>query len=399
MRILGWILTVLGGILCFGALIELANGQLYLDGITLLTIGLCVTILVIGIIILNSNKSIDWHEARTSIRPKEEDSERRHEVEPEEYSRNISNPQVSDTTQSYSISNANEVFKADIEGIFAEAIKSTAKALKVSDFKATGLDKQETGRIIDDVADMLLLSVASIKPRDSRGVRVLDCSKQRLAELNVSESTALEELRCGGNQLTELNVSGLRTLRGLYCSANQLTELNFSGCTALKELYCKSNQLTKLNVSGYTALETLECWSNELIELNVNGCTALQWLSCNDNRLTKLNVSKLTALKWLSCGDNQLTELNVSGLRTLRVLECYNNQLTELNFSELTALEKLNCTNNQLTAASLNTLFGTLHSNTISTGKSIRIGGNPGARTCDMSIAKNKGWRVLIECS
>ena len=57
MRILGWILTVLGGILCLGALIELANGELVLHGgITLLAIGISIVTLIIGLLILNRKK-------------------------------------------------------------------------------------------------------------------------------------------------------------------------------------------------------------------------------------------------------------------------------------------------------------------------------------------------------
>jgi len=44
-----------------------------------------------------------------------------------------------------------------------------------------------------------------------------------------------------------------------------------------------------------------------------------------------------------------------------------------------------------LDADALNTLFGDLET---VTGKTIKITGNPGASTCDTSIATNKGWTV-----
>jgi len=65
-----------------------------------------------------------------------------------------------------------------------------------------------------------------------------------------------------------------------------------------------------------------------------------------------------------------------------------------LDVSNNTALRILECTSNQLTATALNTLFGTLHSNTIEGVKTIYIGNNPGTDTCDTSIAENKGWTV-----
>ena len=58
MKILGWILTVLGSMLCLGALIEFANGELVVDedGIVFLVIGISVALLVIGLMILNHKK-------------------------------------------------------------------------------------------------------------------------------------------------------------------------------------------------------------------------------------------------------------------------------------------------------------------------------------------------------
>ena len=96
----------------------------------------------------------------------------------------------------------------------------------------------------------------------------------------------------------------------------------------------------------------------------------------------------------LDCGHNQLTTLDVSKNTALTELYCWYNQLTALDVSKNTALANLSCFNNQLTATALNTLFGTLHGNTISGGKNIYIGGNSGTATCDRSIAENKGWTV-----
>jgi hypothetical protein len=62
----------------------------------------------------------------------------------------------------------------------------------------------------------------------------------------------------------------------------------------------------------------------------------------------------------------------------------------------------LGCGNNNFSSFALNTLFGTLHSNTITPPfyfsnkdtKEVSIGGNFGSDGCDISIAENKGWKV-----
>ena len=224
---------------------------------------------------------------------------------------------------------------------------------------------------------------------------ILICKDNPLTSLDVSKNTALTMLSCDNNRLTSLDVSKNTALTRLDCNNNQLTSLDVSKNTALTELYCgRGNKLTSLDVSKNTALTKLDCSSNQLTSLNVNGATALKVLNCSNNQLTSLNVNGATALTNLNCSGNQLTSLNVSGATALTGLECNDNKLTSLNVSEATALTWLVCWNNQLTVVALNALFGTLHSNTISSGKTIRITSNPGAADCDQSIAERKGWMV-----
>ena len=141
-------------------------------------------------------------------------------------------------------------------------------------------------------------------------------------------------------------------------------------------------------------ITALECSSNQLTALDVSKNTVLQNLWCTQNQLTVLDVSNNTALTILEFVLNQLTALDVSNNTALIYLNCSNNQLTTLNVSNNTALQTFYCAANQLTATALNALFGTLHSNTISGGKNIYIGGNSGTATCDTSIATAKGWTV-----
>jgi hypothetical protein len=57
MRILGWILTILGGILCFGALIMSTETGFVLDGSMVGSIGFSVALLVVGLLIINYKKT------------------------------------------------------------------------------------------------------------------------------------------------------------------------------------------------------------------------------------------------------------------------------------------------------------------------------------------------------
>ena len=177
----------------------------------------------------------------------------------------------------------------------------------------------------------------------------LDCGKNQLTTLDVSNNTALRSLWCNGNQLITLDVSDNNALRSLLCNDNQLTTLDVSNNTALTELSCGENQLTTLDVSNNTALTRLYCSDNQLTTLDMSNNTALTALECYNNQLTTLDVSNNTALESLYCHNNRLTTLDVSNNTALESLYCYQNRLTTLDVSNNTALTMLWCIYNQLT--------------------------------------------------
>ena len=80
----------------------------------------------------------------------------------------------------------------------------------------------------------------------------------------------------------------------------------------------------------------------------------------------------------------------------------YFNKLTSLDVSNNAKLGHLDCRHNNLSADALNSLFETLHYNDLTNTKAypakrILIYGNPGANTCNTSIAEDKGWTVDFE--
>ena len=155
-----------------------------------------------------------------------------------------------------------------------------------------------------------------------------------------------------------------------------------------------NSSVRNITVSGNN-ITYLVCNDISLSHLDVSGNNALTYLGCWNNQLKSLDISKNTALAALNCVANELTGLDVSKNILLMGLQCYNNQLTQLDVSNNVVLEFLLCDDNKLTAEALNTMFETLHNNTLSSTKEIRIMLNPGADSCDKSIVENKGWRVV----
>lgn len=229
----------------------------------------------------------------------------------------------------------------------------------------------------------------------------LNCYKNQLTALDVSNNTALTWLDCRYNQLTTLDVSKSTALTRLECGGNQLTILDVSKNTALTYLNCLRNQLTTLDVSKNAELEFLQFNINKLTVIDLSKNTALKTLYCHDNLLTTLDVSKNTALETLYCHDNQLTTLNVSNT-ALKSLSCYDNQLAALDVSKNTALINLSCYSNKINGTDTDNLIKSLPVNTTNNLHRFRfidhtneLEGNVGTKA-QMAAAKAKGWTPQI---
>ena len=226
-------------------------------------------------------------------------------------------------------------------------------------------------------------------------ITYMNCKNFQVGDVDVNKNTKLTELYCGGSVfMDKLDVSKNTKLIKLECSRTNLTNLNLSKNTALTELNCYDNDLKSLNISENTVLKKLYCNENELTSLDVSKNVALTELNCEYNKLTNLDVNKNIALIELNCKNNKLTNLDVSKNIALTILNSRINELESLDVSKNIALKEVDCGINRLTAEALNALFGTLHNNSITGGKSINIGGNPGTSKCDRKIATNKGWTV-----
>ncbi|MFC5411169.1 metallophosphoesterase [Larkinella bovis] len=218
-----------------------------------------------------------------------------------------------------------------------------------------------------------------------------DGSKKEV--LTLKESVSQIDHTYSGASARTITIHGDR-ITTLNCQGAGLTYLDVSKNTELTALDCSDNRLMNLNVRHNPALKTLWCNGNQLTNLDISKNTMLTELYCYRNRLMTLDVSKNTALVWLNCYQNELRSLDLSMNTALRRLDCYENRLKTLDFSKNTALTWSVCSDNQLTTETLNALFATLHKSASSA--KIFIGGNPGEKECDRSLAKSKNWTVSL---
>ena len=172
--------------------------------------------------------------------------------------------------------------------------------------------------------------------------------------------TELKELDCYKNQLTSLDLSQNTKLVTLECGNNQLTALDLSNNTALIEMDCDNNQLTSLDLSKNIALTGLSCTKNQISSLDLSNNRALTWINCYSNQMSSLELPHNSDLVKLRCYDNLLTSLDVSNNPKLKSLNCYNNKLASINVSGCTALKSLDCYQNQLKGTEIDAIIENL---------------------------------------
>ena len=230
----------------------------------------------------------------------------------------------------------------------------------------------------------------------------LDCYKNQLTALDVSQNTALKELHCEHNRLTALDVSKNTKLYDLSCYNNQIKGTDMDNLIAsltenktnyAHEFYVVSidddegNICTMQQVQAVEARHWTPYWYNgtaivifggdieinsqyfpdanfrnyvsSSLDTNHNG-----YLSPAERDVTRLNVSNMNIeslkgieyfenLEQLSCQFNRLETVDLSYNTKLKSLSIYNNQLTALDLSENTLLENLYCYENKLTTLDL----------------------------------------------
>ena len=141
--------------------------------------------------------------------------------------------------------------------------------------------------------------------------------------------------------------------------------------------------------SGTAEIDWGDGSANETITLSALG---LHYSHSYSEQIPCIVIINGNDITHLNSSSRRLINLDVSANPALIELICSYNQLTSLDVNKNTALRSLYCNNNQLSEHALNNLFGTLRSG--DPIGSIYIYGNPGAYTCNRSIATNKGWRV-----
>ena len=162
--------------------------------------------------------------------------------------------------------------------------------------------------------------------------------------------------------------------------------------TGQVEIKVEPNNSKKVKFRATAKKITIDWGDGTTDELTPNGTDRVFIHEYTDQNLKTIliNTESLTNIGFgdYSAGGTY-RELWVGDCSELEEIHCATEKLTVLEIKDCKALRSLNCYNNQLTATALNALFNSLPATTYG---SISISGNPGAGSCDRSIATNKGW-------
>jgi len=236
----------------------------------------------------------------------------------------------------------------------------------------------------------------------------LNCSGNKISNLNTNFFPNLQKLNCSGNQLYSLVLKNDSLSKLAYMDArnNPLltciqvndtakaqaesnwfidTTANYTNSCLANKTYIPDDSfeqalidlgydkgslddyvftdsiknITNLEISGkkifdltgiqdFKALDSLDCSKNFLDSLFLDSLKNLKKLVCYSNYLSQLNVSKNTQLQKLNFGDNLLKNIDIGQDTLLSELYCNDNQIESLDISKNVILEILNCNSNDI---------------------------------------------------
>jgi len=149
-------------------------------------------------------------------------------------------------------------------------------------------------------------------------LEILDCSfNKNITALKIIGSSKLRHLDCSNNKLTELDVSIFPELEIFYCSDNLLINLELSENKELRVLHISNNNFPKQDLFFLSHLVNLKT----LAVGNVRSVLRIEKDTCNRFEGSLQSLSNLT----------QLEELDISSTNINSGLECLSNSIRRIS--------------------------------------------------------------------
>lgn len=174
-------------------------------------------------------------------------------------------------------------------------------------------------------------------------LEVLDCSRNEIENIDISENKKLKHLSCYSNPICSLNIKENQHLITLYCGNCNIDELDCSQNKDLEILSCRFNPLREIDLWINRKLSVLRVRRCQLEELELRSLKELQFVDCSENKLYELQLFENKELTYLDCARNDLhNDLYVGANTKLKYLDCRMNKcLDSITISEGQTIEEV----------------------------------------------------------
>ncbi|MBQ8672783.1 MAG: hypothetical protein IJ511_01810 [Bacteroides sp.] len=168
-------------------------------------------------------------------------------------------------------------------------------------------------------------------------------------EISLTEALTITQVLCSQKGIKSIaGIEHFLNLEVLDCSRNDIENIDISENRKLKHLSCYSNPIWHLNIKENPLLITLYCGNCNIDDLDCSQNKELEILSCRFNPLKQIDLWKNTKLIQLNVRRCLLEELELRSLKNLKSLDCRENQLYEIQLYENKELIQMDCSDNNL---------------------------------------------------
>lgn len=146
----------------------------------------------------------------------------------------------------------------------------------------------------------------------------VNCSKNKLKEIDISRQLNLINFNAGNNEIKEINLKNNTLLKKLNLSNNQIKKIDLTNNNILEELYLNFNYFRKIDITKNILLRELNLSNNVISNIDLTKNLKLETLLCSDNHLSNLDISKNTELIKIVIFNNCLKKLNTKNNKELK---------------------------------------------------------------------------------
>jgi len=209
---------------------------------------------------------------------------------------------------------------------------------------------------VDEVSEVTSLDIKSKDITDLKGIeyftslQTLNCSGNRIQQIDLSSNTELTNLDCTNSQVITLNIANNKKITHLYCAQNNISSLDLSALSNMIWLDCSNNNFSAIDISANVNLEYLYITGNAFESIDISKCKNLKSFECQNNRLSVLDLTANTALTNLNCSNNMLKELNLSKQTNIKQILLKENRLENIDITANTKLTYFDCSRNYFKA-------------------------------------------------